>query len=327
MMAGTPSSCCVLGATGFIGGQIARAALAQGWRVRATRRRPEATGAIGDLDVEWAHADLHDPASLSAAMEGCQIVFHAAGYYPGRGGSVREAIAESVAGMRNVIRAVEQAAVHRLVYTGSFTTVGPSADPSRLADKRDLYVPGSVPTRYFEAKWAMEAEAMRAAARGLSVVTLLPTAVFGPGDVKPATGALLLMVARRQMPGYVEGILNAVDVRDVAAAHIAAARRGEPGRRYIAGGHNLSVRELLSAAAAAAGVRPPRLQLPLWLVGAVGRAGALLGVPGADHMAAARHWQPVDSDSARRQLGLPAPVAIDQTCRDAIDWFREHGYL
>jgi dihydroflavonol-4-reductase len=325
-MGNQSTTCCVLGATGFIGGQIARAALAHGWQVRAVRRRPEATGAIGDLEVEWASADLHDPPSLAHSMQDCQVVFHAAGYYPSRGGSLRGAVAESVAGMRNVLTAAEQAGVRRIVYTGAFTTVGPPGDPSRLADERDLYVPGSVPTRYFEAKWAMEAEAMRAAASGLGVITLLPTAVFGPGDVKPATGALLIMVAAHRMPGWVEGILNAVDVRAVAQAH-AAAERGEPGRRYIAGGYNLSVRELLSAAASAAGVRPPPLRLPLWLVALAGRAGALFGVPGADHLAAARHWQPVDSDSARRQLGLPGPTPFDQTCRDAMDWFREQGYL
>jgi dihydroflavonol-4-reductase len=326
-MAANSIKCCVLGATGFIGGQIARAAVARGWEVRAVRRRPEATGAIADLDVEWALADLHDPRSLQQAMRGCQVVFHAAAYYPGRGGGPREAVREAVTGMRNVLGAVERAGSPRLVYTGAFTTVGPSGDPSRLADERDLYVPGSVPTRYFEAKWAMESEAMRAAAEGLKVVTLLPTAVFGPGDVKPATGALILMVAKRMMPGYPEAVLNAVDVRDVAAAHIAAAERGQPGKRYIAGGHNLSVRDLLTATASAAGVRPPRFRLPLWLVIVMGRAGSRLGIPGADHLAAARQWQPLESDSARRLLGLPGPTPFDRTCRDAVEWFRDNGYL
>ena len=138
-----------------------------------------------------------------------------------------------------------------MIYTGSYTTVGPSSDPSRLADERDFYVPGTIPTRYYEAKWAMESEVMEASERGVDAVTLLPTAVFGPGDVKPATGTLVLMIARRQMPGYVDRITNVVDVRDVAAAHIAAAERGEKGERYISGGHNLSVREMLAAIAIA----------------------------------------------------------------------------
>ena len=117
-MTGNPTSCCVLGATGFIGGQIARAALAHEWRVRAVRRRPEATGAIGDLDVEWVSANLHDPPSLAESMRGCEVVFHAAGYYPSRGGSVRQAVGEAIAGMRNVLTAAAQAGVRRIIYTG-----------------------------------------------------------------------------------------------------------------------------------------------------------------------------------------------------------------
>ena len=150
--------CCILGATGFIGGQIARAALARGWQVRGLRRRPDATGAIGDLDVEWVSGDLIDPASLVAAMRDCPLVFHAAGYYPHRARNVWETVRHGVTGMRNVLTAAATAGVKRLVYTSALTTVGPPADPSRLADERDLYLPGSVPLPYFEAKWAMEME-------------------------------------------------------------------------------------------------------------------------------------------------------------------------
>ena len=232
--------CCVLGATGFIGGQIARAAVARGWQVRGLRRRPHATGAVGDLEVEWVSGDLADPASLVAAMRGCPLVFHAAAYYPHRARDVWDTVRHGVTGMRNVLAAASAAGVKRLVYTSALTTVGPPSDPRQLAGERDLYTPGSVPLPYFEVKWAMEMEAARATAQGLPVVTLLPTAVFGPGDVKPTTGVILLMVARGQLPVTVEGTINVVDGRDVAAGHVAAAERGRPGRRYILGGHNLT---------------------------------------------------------------------------------------
>jgi dihydroflavonol-4-reductase len=319
--------CCILGATGFIGGQIARAALARGWQVRGLRRRPAATGAIGDLEIEWMSGDLTDPASLVTAMRGCPLVFHAAGYYPHRARNVWETVRHGVTGMRNVLAAAVTAGVRRLVYTSALTTIGPSADPARTANERDLYTPGSVPNPYFEVKWAMEMEAMRATAQGLPVVVVLPTAVFGPGDVKPTTSSLLLMVARRRIPGYVEGTINVVDGRDVAAGHIAAGGRGQSGQRYILGGHNLTFREMLTIAAEAAGRKPPRFRLPPRLVQAAAKMGGRLGVSGIHQLRAIRHWQSLDTTRAREELDLPEPIPFEQTCRDTLDWFREHGYL
>lgn len=319
--------CCILGATGFIGGQIARAAAAQGWQVRGLRRRPSATGAIGDLDIEWVSGDLADPASLVTAMRGCPLVFHAAGYYPHRARDIWETMRHGVSGMRNVLSAAAAAGVKRLIYTSALTTVGPSPDPTREPCEQDLYAPGSVPNPYFEVKWAMEMEAMRATAQGLPVITTLPTAVFGPGDVKPATSSILLMVARGRIPGYVEGTINVVDGRDVAAGHIAAAARGKPGQRYILGGHNLTFREMLTIAAEAAGRKPPRVRLPLRLTQVLAKMGRVLKIPGTHHLRAIRYWQPLDTTRTREALNLPEPIPFEQTCRDTLDWFYEHGYL
>lgn len=323
----TEIRCCVLGATGFIGGQIVRAALDQGWQARAVRRRPGATGAIEDLDVEWVFGDLTDVASLVTAMRGCPLVFHAAGYYPHRARDIWKTVRHGVTGMRNVLAAAAAAGVKRLVYTSSLTTVGPPFDPRRLADEESFYLPGSVANPYFEVKWAMEMEATRAAAQGLPVAIVLPTAAFGPGDVKPTTGSLLLMAARGQMLGYVEGRVNVVDVRDVAAGHVAAAERGEPGHRYILGGHNLTFQEMLTIAAAAAGRRPPRLKLPSGLVQILANVGGLLRVPGTYHLRAIRHFQALDATRAREELGLRKPFSFEQTCYDALAWFYQHGYL
>ena len=319
--------CCVLGATGFIGGQIARAALAQGWQVRGLRRRPQATGAVGDLKIEWVSGDVADLASLVTAMRGCPLVFHAAGYYPHRARDVQETVRHGVIQMRNVLRAAAAAGVKRLVYTSALTTIGPPSEPGRLAGEEDLYTPGSVPLPYFEAKWAMEMEAMRATVQGLPIVVVLPTVVFGPGDVKPTTGKILLMAARGLIPGYIQGEINVVDVRDVAAGHIAAARRGKPGRRYILGGHNLPISQVQAIVAEAAGRKPPRSTLPSWLTRAIAEAGSWLGVPGTHHLRAIRHWQPLDTARTREELGLPTPIPFEQTCRDALAWFREHGHL
>ncbi len=321
--------CCVLGATGFIGGQIARAVLTRGWAVRGVRHRAGTVGALGDIaaKIEWVEADLSDPASLVTALQGCPLVFHAAAYYPQRIRDPWAAIRHGLSGMRNLLAAARTVGTRRLVYTSSLSTVGPPSASGRLANEEDLYLPGSVTTPYFEVKWAMEQEAMRAAATGLNVVVTLPTIVLGPGDVKPTTSGLLLMVARRRLRWAVEGTVNVVDGRDLAAWHVLAAERGEAGRRYILGGHNITIREMLTTMAEAAEVPPPRRELPLGLVEWAGRIGARLGVPSAGQVRAIRHWQPVDTERARRELGTPAARPFIDTCRDTLSWFREHGYL
>ncbi len=321
--------CCVLGATGFIGGQIARAALARGWAVRTVRRRPGAVGALEDMAdrVEWIQGDLSDPASLVAAMRECPLVFHAAAYYPQRSPRLRETVRHGVTGMRNFLAAAAVAGVGRIVYTSSPSTVGPPSEPGRLANKEDLYVPGAIHLPYFEVKWAMEQEALRASAQGLPVVVIIPSTVIGPGDVKPTTSSIMLMVARRRLRWYVRGATNVVDGRDLALGHVLAAERGQPGHRYIVGGHNLTFREMLATMAKAAGLPPPKHALPLSLVEGMGWLGSRLRVPSAGQVQAIRHWQPLDTSRARRELGLPDPRPFEETCRDTLAWFRTHGYL
>ncbi|MCX7681966.1 MAG: NAD(P)H-binding protein [Anaerolineae bacterium] len=316
----TPLRCCVLGATGFIGGQIARAAVAQGWQVRGVRRQPAAVGAVGDLALEWVTGDLNDPASLVTAMRGCPLVFHAAGYDPNPTLESREAVRYGVTTMRNVLTAAAMAGVKRVIYTSSFTTIGPSPDPLRLASEQDFYVPGSVPFPYFEVKWAMEMEAVRATVYGLPVVIVVPGFVLGPGDVKPTSGKLLLMIAQGKLRGYLEGEVNVVDVRDVATGALAAARRGTPGHRYILGGHNLTLRELHNVIAGLIGRKPPTSRQSLTLSGKE-------DIPGSHRLQAIRYWRYLDTAQARTELGLSEPLPLEQTCQDALAWFRERGIL
>ena len=324
---GIPMRCCILGGTGFIGGQIARAALASGWEVHALRRRSEAVGAIGDLKLQWIDGDISDLDSLVKAMRGCSVVFHAAAYYPQGDRDTWKAVRRGVTGMRNVLRAAADANTERLVFTSSLTTVGPSQDPSHQANETDLYLPGSVRSPYYEVKWAMEMEAARAASHGLPVITVVPTTVFGPGDVKPATGSVLIMAASGRVPVYVDGTLNVVDVRDAAAGHIAAAERGVPGHRYILGGHNMAVLDMLTTITQVAGRRPPRVRLPGGLIRIVAKMGEAIGVPGISHLSASAHWQALDTRLAREELGVAEPIPFEKTCQDALTWFLEHGYL
>lgn len=336
----------VLGATGFIGGHIARAAVERGWTVRGLRRRPGAVGHIGDLAVEWAEGNLDDLSSLQAAMRDCRVVFHCAGAYPHRPKRLAHDVAAAVAQMRRVLAAARDARVERVVYTSSFTTIGPPAEPGRLADERDFYTPGTTGDPYYEAKWAMEVEALAAygatvpsaSATGHNaaeapadrpdVVVLCPTAVFGPGDVHLSVSRPLLLAARGRLPVYVDAAIGVIDVRDAAQAHLAAAERGQAGQRYIVNGHNLSLGQVLAETARLAGVRPPRIRLGSGTVRVLAAVGSLLpGIGGeASYLRTMPLWQPLSNARAQAELGL-CPRPWQQTLADALAWFREHGFL
>jgi dihydroflavonol-4-reductase len=315
-----------IGATGFIGGAIARAAVARGWQVRAVRRDDRRTGAIGDLAaqgrIEWCQANLIDASTIAEAMLGCDVVFHAAGYYPTGSRDPARQIRRAQTQIEQVLLAFRQAKPDLLVYTSSLSTIGPPSEPGRLANESDVYQLGSTPALYFDIKIVMEQMALGS---GLPVVALCPAAVFGPGDVKPSTGRLLLDVAKGRVPFYPDGQINVVDVRDVAAAHLSAIERGQPGERYIIGGENMSIRHMLTVAARQAGRRPPWVPLPSRLVELAGIVAGRLGILGGDMLQAIRYFQPLDTSKARAELGLTSRPFAD-TVRDALVWFHEHGY-
>jgi dihydroflavonol-4-reductase len=324
----------VLGATGFIGGQVARALVECGYDVRALRRATSSTLALDGLPVELVVGDLRDRAALLAAMRGVEAICHVAGYYPPNSLAPRRSLRQAVGGMRAVLECARASGVGRVVYTSSLSTIGRPPPSRALADERDSYLPGSVADPYFDAKWTMEAEAFRAVAAGQDIVVLCPTAVFGPGDVKPTTGTLLLAQARGLLPAYIEGRANIVDVRDVARAHVAALDRGRSGERYILGGHNTTVGAALRVAARLAGVAPPRVRVPTRLALLLGKLAeaASLAIPRrpllplGEVIEMVRHGQHYDCGKARAELGL-AGRPLEQTLRDSLDWFREHGYL
>jgi dihydroflavonol-4-reductase len=322
----------VLGSTGCIGNNTVRACLEAGWTVRALRRSSSPTWMLDDLDVEPATGDLYDPASLLAAMRGCDVVFHAAAYYPPNSLDMDGSLREAVTGMRNVLSAAAEAGVGRLVYSSSLTSLGPPAEQGRLADERDFYLPGSTGSVYFESKWVMEAEAWRAAGDGLPVVITLPTAVFGPWDVKPTTGDILIAVAKGRFPVWLDLSLNVVDARDVGLGQVLAAERGRIGQRYILGGENVALREALTVAAREAGAKPPRRRASVGLVVRLAKAvdalGRLPGIqpPSMEHFKTVGEWRAINTEKARKELGFE-PRPFIGTIRDTLAWFREHGYL
>ncbi|MBI5567975.1 MAG: NAD-dependent epimerase/dehydratase family protein [Chloroflexi bacterium] len=313
----------VLGATGFIGGQIVRSALGRGWQVRALRRNPHAVGAIGDLQPDWISGNLDDSATLREAMRGCEVVFHAAAAYPHSAKNIDQHVQAAVTQLRGVLDAARAAKVDRLIYTSSFTTIGPARDRSRGADEQDRYVPGSAGDAYYEAKWAMEVEALKS---DVPVIALCPSAVFGPGDVHLSVSGIVVQTAQGKMPVYFDATFGAIDVRDVAEAHVNAVERGRVGERYILSAHNITLLEGLTLVAQSAGVRPPRIKIGPRLLNGIIAVGQYLPGGTIGHLRTMKFWQPLNNAKAVTELGLKTRP-IKDTLDDALAWFRERGVI
>jgi dihydroflavonol-4-reductase len=325
----------VTGATGFIGSAVARALLAAGEPVRALVRPNSARGLPGDLPVEPAVGDLDDPASLARAVAGCTALFHVAADYRLWVPQPEAMYRTNVDGTREILLAAAAAGVSRIVYTSSVATLGLRADrlpsdettPAALADMIG---------HYKRSKFLAE-QAVRAlvAESGLPVVIVNPSAPVGPADARPTpTGRVLLEAARGRIPAYVDTGLNLVHVDDVAEGHLLAFERGRIGERYILGGDNLPLGEMLAQIANLVGRRPPRLRLPpraLLPVAVIAEAIARLGIGGeplvtADGVRMARKPMYFTSAKAERELGYRSRPAVEGL-RDAIDWYRSCGYL
>ncbi len=322
----------VLGATGFIGGHIAKQAQAVGWRVHGFRRTPGSVGHLQNQSIKWFDGSLEDYPSLLQAMTGMDYVFHAAASYPADGNpaNVEKHVKTATDQMKNVIRATREARIKRLIYTSSLTTIGsPPQNENRLADERDFYIQGSLPDNaYHETKIAMEKLALEAAGVGYDIVVLNPTLVLGPGDVHISTGEVLLMFAKGKAKVLPPGTVNIVDVRDAAEAHINAARIGKRGQRYILGGSNYPIPEAAGIIAGITDVNPPLMTLPTWLIDFYIKVGDKLPfvpfVP--DHLRAYKHWQGFNLDKAQKELSLKSRF-LEETVRDSIKWFINQGVL
>ncbi len=242
----------VTGASGFVGANLVRALLAAGWRVRALVRG-EAPSLAG-LAVEVVRGDLFFP-GLADAMRGCDAVFHVAATYSLWRRDRAALIRANVEGTRGVLAAARAAGVPRVVHTSSVAAIGVRADGAP-ADETHQSPPARLVGAYKRSKYFAEREARAAFEAGQDVVIVSPTTPVGPWDAKPTpTGEILVRFLNRRMPAYVDTGLNLIDVRDVAAGHLAAYERGVAGERYILGNENLTLRELLGRLAAIADSR------------------------------------------------------------------------
>jgi len=319
------------GGTGFVGGNLARALLRDGWRVRALARLESDRGNLEGLELEVVDGDLLSP-NLADLMAGADAVFHVAALYS-LWRRDRDALFRSnVLGTRSILEAARNAGVARVVHTSSVAAIGVKS--GGIADEKHQSPPERLIGAYKRSKYLAEQEAMAAARAGQDVVVVSPTTPIGPWDRKPTpTGDILVRFLTGKMPVLVETGLNFVDVADVAHGHLLAYERGRSGERYILGGENLSLRELLRRVGQAVGRRPPRLSIPVWLPLGIAwleetlfaRAGYEPKIP-FDGVRMSRESMFYDASKAKDQLGY-TPGPLDAAIREAIRWFAENGYL
>jgi dihydroflavonol-4-reductase len=252
----------VTGASGFVGSAVARALLLGGWQVRALVRAGSDRRNLDPQAVELAVGDLAERASLDSALANCEALFHVAADYRLGARDTAQLYATNVDGTGRIIEAARAAGVARIVYTSSVATVGIPADGSPGTEDTPVTLADMI-GHYKRSKFLGEQLAREAARAGAPIIIVNPSTPIGAGDIKPTpTGQMVLDAANGRMPAYVDTGLNVVHVEDVAAGHVLAWERGRIGERYILGGQDMTLREILAAITRLAGRKPPRIRLP-----------------------------------------------------------------
>lgn len=321
------------GGTGFVGANLARLLLAEGFAVRALARKGSDRRNLAGLPVEIVEGDLADVGVLERACRECRYAFHAAADYRLWAPDPAPMYAANVQGTINLIEAAGKAGAERIVHCSSVAAVKVKDD--RPADETSEYRSADeIVSDYKKSKWLAEQAALDLAQKGLPVVVVNPATPIGPLDIKPTpTGKIVVDFLAGRMPSYVDTGLDVIHVADVAAGHLSAARRGRVGQRYILGCENLSLKALLETLADLTGLPGPWFQTPYAVAYAFGaldtaRARWLGGEPIAplDAVRMARHKMFFDSSKAIRELGLPQTPAR-KALADAARWFLENGYV
>ncbi len=323
----------VTGATGFVGANIVQALNLAGWRVRVLHRRTSSLAALGGLAYAPVLGDVLEPASLISAMQGCDVVFHAAGVVANYWGqNVELTYRINVDGTRNVVDAALAAGVSRLVHTSSQAALGFAEDDTPIDETHQFNLPPQV-YPYGHSKHLAEQVVQDAVRQGLHAVIVNPSVVIGPRDVTLANSQLILEVARGRVPFIPPGGINVVDSLELAQGHLQAMERGRPGERYLLAGHNISNIELTNMIGAVLVVRPPRGALPRRLIGplaaALDSANRLSPRPlplSGEVLRMGSRFFYADNRKAVHELGFSiSPVR--QTIERAVQWLRTQGEL
>ena len=321
------------GATGFVGSHVARALAADGAKLRLLVRKTSNLGNLEGMAGETYVGDLSDPESLRPALEGCDAVVHVAADYrlwiPDPAAMYRA----NVDGTRELLRLAREARVKRFVYTSSVATMHFRRDGLVINEDTPVSLADMV-GHYKRSKFLAEQEAIQAAEGGQRVVILNPTSPIGPNDSKPTpTGRIFLDFLNGKFPAYMDTGLNLVDVYEVARTHVAALTVGTPGRRYILGGENLTLKQILDKMSAITGIPSPTVKIPFvvaatyaffeeWITGRIRGKEPRATL---EEVRMGRKKMFASSARAQQELGFRI-VPVYPAMRAAIDWFRANGY-
>ena len=323
----------VTGATGFLGSHVARILAEQGADLRLLVRPTSDLRNVEGLHAERVVGDLRDAPSITKALSGCEVVFHVAADYRLWVRDPDEMYRSNVEGTRSLLEAARKQGVRRVVYTSSVATMGFTSNGS-LADEASPVSLENMIGPYKRSKFMAEQVAVDAAHSGVDVVIVNPTTPIGERDIKPTpTGRIVVDFLKRKFPAYVETGLNLVDATECARGHIQALEKGRSGERYILGGENLSLKQILDRLAAITGLKSPTVKLPYvfaLVTGVVDEmvTGRLLGrEPRAtiDAVRMGRKMMFVSSAKSERELGWRV-VPVASALRRSVEWFRANGY-
>jgi len=323
----------VTGATGFVGSHVARVLAGQGAELRLLVRPGSDTRNIDGLNAERVTGDLREPVSIEKAVAGCDAIFHVAADYRLWVRDPSEMYRSNVEGTRAILNAAQKNGVKRVVHTSSVATMGFTSN-GHLADEDSPVSLESMIGPYKRSKFMSEQLALEAGSGGMNVVVVNPTTPVGERDIKPTpTGRIVVDFLKRKFPAYVDTGLNLVDVRECALGHMAAFEKGRSGQRYILGGENLSLKQILDKLGEVTGLPSPKVRVPYVMALATGVVdemvtGRMLGKePRAtiDAVRMGRKKMFISSAKAERELGWK-PSPVDDALRRSVEWFRAHRY-
>jgi len=321
------------GATGFVGSHVARVYADAGAELRLLTRSSSNLASIERMTAEVVVGDLREPEGLRAAIAGCDAVVHVAADYRLWVRDPKSMYAANVDGTRELLRIAREEGVRRVVYTSSVATMGFRKDGTIVNEDSPVSIEDMI-GHYKRSKFLGELEAIKAARAGQEVMILNPTTPIGAGDAKPTpTGRIVVDFLNKNFPAYVDTGLNLVDVNEVARMHLVALDTGTPGERYILGGENLTLKQILDRMSAITGLPSPTMKVPHAV--AMGFAffdenftGKLLGKEPRATVEAVRMGKKMmfaSSAKAERELGFKV-LPVYGALRAAIEWFVAHGY-
>ncbi len=323
----------VTGASGFVGSAVARALLADGERVRVLLRPTSPRTNVAGLDVEIAEGDIRDRASVARALDGCRHLFHVAADYRLWAPDHDDIVRANLDGTRAVMEAARDAKLERIVYTSSVATLKLRQDGVPV-DETAPNAPDTTIGAYKKSKVLAERLVESMVAEGLPATMVLPSTPIGPRDVKPTpTGRIVVEAANGRMPAYIDTGLNLVHVDDVARGHLLAWKRGRVGERYILGGQDVSLGDMLRVIAGLVGRKPPTVELPRGPIFPLAYAAELVArftgrepFATVDALRMAKYRMFFTSAKAEAELGYAARPYQDALA-DAVDWFKRAGMI